>query len=266
VTREVLRSAAVSQTDSRPLTPREAEILELIAHGLTNSQVAEQLEVTVHAVKFHLASIYRKLDVANRTEAASLFHQRLAGIPAETAREQDGDRPSDVRTRRYLLLLDPPVLELPLSHYAASIPGAGTERGREELPLGRELTDLLRAQAAARFVDVPSFLLAALAALLHRYTGLVELVVCGEGRPLWLDVTVDPSFAELVDRVDRELATKAPAEVGRIRRDERLQVAFAAGTLDPPCGLEITRQRSACGCSTSGTGPQARIPSAVRTN
>ena len=231
----------MSQTDSRHLTPREAEILELIAHGLTNSQVAARLDVTVHAVKFHLASIYRKLNVANRTEAASLFHQRLAGIAAETVREQNGDRPAEVRKRRDLLLANPPVLELPLSHEAASAPGTGTERGREEMALGRELTDLLRAQAAARFVDVPSFLLAALAALLHRYTGLEELVVCGEGRPLWLDVTGDPSFAELVDRVDRELATKAPvaADVSRTGRDERLQVAFAAGTLDPPCELEF---------------------------
>ena len=39
---------------------------------MTNGQIAELLEVTVHAVKFHLASIYRKLGVANRTEAAIL--------------------------------------------------------------------------------------------------------------------------------------------------------------------------------------------------
>jgi DNA-binding CsgD family transcriptional regulator len=45
----------------------------MAATGLTNAQMANELEVTVHAVKFHLASIYRKLGVGNRTEAAILY-------------------------------------------------------------------------------------------------------------------------------------------------------------------------------------------------
>jgi DNA-binding NarL/FixJ family response regulator len=52
------------------LTPREREVLELAALGLTNRQAAERLGITVHAIKFHLGTIYRKLEVANRTEAA----------------------------------------------------------------------------------------------------------------------------------------------------------------------------------------------------
>jgi DNA-binding CsgD family transcriptional regulator len=51
------------------LSPREAEVLDLAALGLTNQQIAARLHVTVHAVKFHLAGVYRKLGVANRTEA-----------------------------------------------------------------------------------------------------------------------------------------------------------------------------------------------------
>lgn len=51
------------------LTPRELEVLQLTSRGMTNAQVAERLGVTVHAIKFHLAAIYRKLGVANRTEA-----------------------------------------------------------------------------------------------------------------------------------------------------------------------------------------------------
>jgi DNA-binding CsgD family transcriptional regulator len=51
------------------LTARERQVLDMTAHGLTNLQIAERLDVTVHAVKFHLATIYRKLGVANRTEA-----------------------------------------------------------------------------------------------------------------------------------------------------------------------------------------------------
>jgi DNA-binding CsgD family transcriptional regulator len=43
---------------------------------MTNSQISRVLEVTVHAVKFHLASIYRKLGVTNRTEAAVISLRR----------------------------------------------------------------------------------------------------------------------------------------------------------------------------------------------
>lgn len=51
------------------LTPREADVLRAVANGLTNQAVAEELRVSVQTVKFHLTSIYRKLRVANRTEA-----------------------------------------------------------------------------------------------------------------------------------------------------------------------------------------------------
>lgn len=47
----------------------------MTSHGLTNPEIAVRLEVTVHAIKFHLGSIYRKLGVANRTEAAAVFVQ-----------------------------------------------------------------------------------------------------------------------------------------------------------------------------------------------
>jgi DNA-binding CsgD family transcriptional regulator len=60
-------------SSARALSPRELEVLELTARGLTNSEVGRQLDLSVHGVKFHLASIYRKLGVSNRTEAAALF-------------------------------------------------------------------------------------------------------------------------------------------------------------------------------------------------
>jgi DNA-binding CsgD family transcriptional regulator len=59
------------------LTARERQVLDMTAHGLTNLQIAERLEVTVHAVKFHLATIYRKLGVANRTEATFRYLNEL---------------------------------------------------------------------------------------------------------------------------------------------------------------------------------------------
>ena len=56
--------------DDCPLTPRELEILRLVAQGHTNGRIARGLWVTEQTVKFHLSNIYRKLDVTNRTEAS----------------------------------------------------------------------------------------------------------------------------------------------------------------------------------------------------
>jgi LuxR family maltose regulon positive regulatory protein len=58
-----------------PLTGRELEVLELIALGRTNKEIAQQLIIAPGTVKAHTASIYRKLDVANRTEAATRARQ-----------------------------------------------------------------------------------------------------------------------------------------------------------------------------------------------
>jgi DNA-binding NarL/FixJ family response regulator len=55
---------------SQGLTRRELEILRLVAEGHSNAQLARMLWVTEQTVKFHLSNIYRKLDVANRTEAS----------------------------------------------------------------------------------------------------------------------------------------------------------------------------------------------------
>ena len=59
-----------------PLTGREGEILQLVASGSTNGDIARRLWVTEATVKFHLRNIYRKLDVANRTEASHFAHVR----------------------------------------------------------------------------------------------------------------------------------------------------------------------------------------------
>lgn len=57
----------------KALSARELAVLEMVSTGLTNAQMAERMSLTVHAVKFHLASIYHKLGVTNRTEAAVVF-------------------------------------------------------------------------------------------------------------------------------------------------------------------------------------------------
>jgi DNA-binding NarL/FixJ family response regulator len=53
-----------------PLTNRELEILRAVAEGHTNARIGRELWVTEQTVKFHLSKIYRKLGVANRTEAS----------------------------------------------------------------------------------------------------------------------------------------------------------------------------------------------------
>lgn len=78
-----LAGTVAHETSPSILSPRESEVLTMVATGLTNVQIARGLGVTVHAVKFHLASVYRKLGVSNRTEAAVLFTQQANGAGLE---------------------------------------------------------------------------------------------------------------------------------------------------------------------------------------
>ncbi len=58
-----------------PLSPRELEVLELIAAGLTNQQIAAQLVISIGTVKTHTSNIYQKLEVDNRTSALARARQ-----------------------------------------------------------------------------------------------------------------------------------------------------------------------------------------------
>jgi DNA-binding NarL/FixJ family response regulator len=89
--REWQREAAPAEpVDVSGLTKREVEILQLVAEGHSNSQLAKMLWVTEQTVKFHLSNIYRKLDVSNRTEASrwAQLHGLLPATP---------ERPTAVR-------------------------------------------------------------------------------------------------------------------------------------------------------------------------
>jgi DNA-binding NarL/FixJ family response regulator len=57
---------------NRELSPREAEVLELIAHGRTNEQIARELLVSTSTVKNHVGQILSKLGASDRTEAATM--------------------------------------------------------------------------------------------------------------------------------------------------------------------------------------------------
>ena len=68
-TRQLLYSAEEASGDRGPLTEREAEVLEWLAKGLANKQIAVELGISEHTVKFHISSIYTKLNATNRTQA-----------------------------------------------------------------------------------------------------------------------------------------------------------------------------------------------------
>jgi DNA-binding NarL/FixJ family response regulator len=70
------------------LSPGELEVLELVSTGSTNREIGLRLALSVHAVKFRLASTYRKLGVANRTQATSVLLSAHSVL--EQAQERTG--------------------------------------------------------------------------------------------------------------------------------------------------------------------------------
>jgi DNA-binding NarL/FixJ family response regulator len=80
---DALASAVLQQSRPayelvEPLTARELEVMQLLASGQTNKEIAQRLGVTEHTVKFHVNSILGKLGVATRTEA--VVHAARLGI------------------------------------------------------------------------------------------------------------------------------------------------------------------------------------------
>jgi DNA-binding CsgD family transcriptional regulator len=85
---EIERLATRARLDPRPsepaaegldealgLTPRETEVLTLVAHGLTNREIADELVISVKTASVHVSHILRKLDAPNRVEAAAIAHR-----------------------------------------------------------------------------------------------------------------------------------------------------------------------------------------------
>jgi two-component system, NarL family, nitrate/nitrite response regulator NarL len=64
-----LLSARAAPPDGLTLTPREAEVLSLMAEGLSNKLIADRLKISDHTAKFHVNAILNKLDAETRTEA-----------------------------------------------------------------------------------------------------------------------------------------------------------------------------------------------------
>jgi DNA-binding NarL/FixJ family response regulator len=68
-TGSAIRGSPASRFPAQPLTPREVDVLNALAEGLGNKQIAARLAISEHTVKTHLAAIFEKLEASNRTEA-----------------------------------------------------------------------------------------------------------------------------------------------------------------------------------------------------
>jgi DNA-binding NarL/FixJ family response regulator len=73
--RLLLRSRTAGDDDQVELSPRELEVLRLVVEGLVNKQIARRLGITERTVKAHLTSVFQRIGVADRTQAA-LWAQR----------------------------------------------------------------------------------------------------------------------------------------------------------------------------------------------
>ncbi len=68
---------AMRETDGHALlTPRELEVLATLAEGMTNKAIARRLSISLHTVKFHIESLFRKLGARTRTEAVAKASER----------------------------------------------------------------------------------------------------------------------------------------------------------------------------------------------
>lgn len=67
---------AVETTSGEPLTPRELEVLRMIADGESNKRIAWRLGISEHTVKFHVASILAKMNASTRAEAVAIGIRR----------------------------------------------------------------------------------------------------------------------------------------------------------------------------------------------
>ncbi len=97
ITLSVSLAPAASSTDSLGLTPRELEILGLLADGLTDGEIAEALFISKKTASVHVSNVLHKLEVSNRVEAGRVGQAHGLGsgraVPAPTAVPAEGSPP-----------------------------------------------------------------------------------------------------------------------------------------------------------------------------
>jgi DNA-binding CsgD family transcriptional regulator len=71
-------AAAQASDEASSLTPREREVLALLAEGASNKTIARRLGISVHTAKFHVGSLLDKLDASGRTDA--VMHAARLGV------------------------------------------------------------------------------------------------------------------------------------------------------------------------------------------
>ena len=74
--RAAVGTARSQENHAEPLTPREIEVLRLIAEGLGNKQIAARLAISEHTVKFHVGSVFAKIGASTRAEAVVIGARR----------------------------------------------------------------------------------------------------------------------------------------------------------------------------------------------
>jgi DNA-binding NarL/FixJ family response regulator len=84
VARVLLPTAGARPEDA--LSPREQEVLRLVAEGRANKQIARALGISERTVKSHLGSVFRQIGVADRTSAALWARDHLSGLKAESSK------------------------------------------------------------------------------------------------------------------------------------------------------------------------------------
>ncbi len=79
------------ETATKPLTPREADVLTLLAHGRSNKQIAAELSLGLRTIEGHVSNIFAKLGVASRTEAvAHAISHHLVSLDSNSLDSNDG--------------------------------------------------------------------------------------------------------------------------------------------------------------------------------
>ena len=76
IAREVVTRGGSTDHEGVRLTPREREVIDLIADGLSNKAIGKKLHISVHTVKSHLRNIMEKLTLNSRLQVAAYVHQQ----------------------------------------------------------------------------------------------------------------------------------------------------------------------------------------------